>query len=256
MPTPFMHLEMAERIVADRLASAAVRRQVRDAFVAFYFGSVAPDFQTISMIPRAATHFYDLPPDEAEMAYPRMMAQYPQLAVSWRLPMAQAVFVAAYCAHLFMDLVWYREVLLPYFLRGDRWQGHWQRFLVHNTLLAYLDQQAASGLPAGAAGILARCEPLGWLPFAADDDLLRWRDFLVGQLRPGARPLTAEIYAERMSITPDRFLANMQDDEWMQEHLFDRIPMASILSVLDAALDQSGELIDGYLGRGGTAIDD
>jgi hypothetical protein len=242
-----MHLWIAERIRAgDRLADDLRPSLVKE-WPAFYLGSVAPDYQVLAAIPREKTHFYDLPPAPRIEAHEVMLATYPELALAAHLPPAQAVFISAYMAHLMLDLRWYREVLMPYFLQADQWQHHRQRFTIHNVLLTYLDQQALALLPADAGATLSAANPVQWLPFAADADLVRWRDLIAGQLQPGAASQTVEIYARRLSMPPAEFAANLASPTWMEEQLFSRVPVAAVESLLDSAVDQSVALITGYL---------
>lgn len=242
-----MHLWMAERIRVRGCLPDELYQIVVQEWPAFYLGSVAPDYQVISAIPREDTHFYELPPAPESEAHEDMLAAHPELAVAAKLPPAQAVFVAAYMAHLMLDLRWYREVLAPYFLQGGHWHNYRQRFTIHNILLTYLDQKALAQLPAVAGATLAAAEPVQWLPFAADADLLRWRDLIAGQLQPGAASQTIKIYADRLAVSPDEFAANLADATWMEKQLFSRVPVATVEAMLDAAVDQSVALISAYL---------
>ena len=242
-----MHLQIAERIIDENLLDGRLRAQLQNNFPAFYLGNVAPDYQTIAAIPRENTHFYNLPPRAEERAYPTMLSNYREISDARSLPAAQAMFVAAYCAHLMLDLRWYREVLMPYFIEVKEWGDLRHRFLVHNTLLTYLDKMAVASLPSGAADILAAAEPDHWLPFALDSDLLRWREMLILQLAPGAPLRTVEIYAERLMMSPAEFSANLEEPVWMQEHLFRNVPVEKVLKMLTSAVSESAELIAEYL---------
>jgi hypothetical protein len=247
MPTPFMHLQMAERILASSKLGPEERVLILSENPAFYLGNVAPDFQTINDIPREETHFYKLPPAPNSKAYDLMMRQYPQLADIVAMSPAQAVFVAAYCVHLMLDLRWYNEVLIPYFLVNEGWSDHRQRFIVHNTLLTYLDMLAVESLPDSAAGTLIAAQPDHWLPFADDGDLIGWRDMLVAQLRPGAILRTIEIYAGRLSMSPEEFAANLEDPSWMEGHVFSKAPLEKVKGMLFSAVDDSVDIITNYL---------
>ncbi len=248
MPTPFMHLQIAERILAQDSLEEEIRQLVRSFLPAFYLGNVAPDYQTICNIPREKTHFYRLPPDPKNRGFPQMMATYPELSQPSTLGEEQAVFISAYCAHLMLDLRWYDEVLIPFFVEPVEWESNHQRFVVHNTLLTYLDKQAVSVLPEDTANTLAAAKPMEWLPFADDRDLASWRDLLVDQLQPGARLRTIEIYAERLYLTPEEFAANLEKSSWMDEYLFNRVPIQEVQQTLTSAVHESVELILNYFG--------
>ena len=243
-----MHLQVAERIRAHPDLCGNVARILDQTMPAFYLGNVAADFQTIADIPREATHFYRLPPAPETVAHTRMLEQYPQLAHAGALPLEQAVFIAAYRAHLLLDLLWYWKVLIPYFAEAPDWEAdHRQRFLVHNTLLTYLDKLALESLPPTAGDTLAAAQPHDWLPFAGDGDLIRWRDLLVEQLQPGATIQTITIYAARMHIEPAEFAANLADPQWMQQQVFDKAPIDEVQTIITSGMEQSVSLISNYL---------
>lgn len=243
-----MHLQVAERIRAHPTQQPNITQALDEAMPAFYLGNVAADFQTIADIPREATHFYHLPPARDTIAYERMLEENPQLADASALPLDQAVFVAAYRAHLLLDQLWYWDVLIPYFAKAPDWDAdHRQRFLVHNTLLTYLDKLAFESLPPDAGETLAAARPRRWLPFAGDGNLIRWRDLLVEQLQPGATIQTIAIYAERMRLKPAAFAANLADPEWMHEQVFSKAPIRDVQAVITRGMEQSVTLISDYL---------
>jgi len=246
MPTPFMHLQVAERIRKDCGLSEDLRAEITSHLPAFYLGNVAPDVQTISGAPRAETHFYNLPPHADHKAHVEMMACHPELAQASRMTPERAIFIAAYGAHLMLDLRWYREVLIPFFVAPTEWGDLRQRFLAHNILLTFLDQLAVDSLPDSARETLAASNPDHWLPFIKDEDLLRWRDGLVAQLPPGGSLLTVEIYAGRLSMSPDEFAAHLQEPAWMEEQVFGKVPIDFIEKMMSSAVGESIELIMEY----------
>jgi hypothetical protein len=227
-----------------------VARLLDQAWPAFYLGNVAADFQTISDIPREVTHFYRLPPQPGVQAHDVMLQEYPQLADAAALPPQQAVFIAGYRGHLLLDLRWYWDVLMPYFIEADAWPAdHRHRFLVHNTLLTYLDKVAFASLPPTAGETLAAARPCKWLPFAGDGDLIRWRDLLAEQLQPDTTLATVTIYAERMKMTPEAFAANLENPQWMQEHVFHKVPLPQVEATITRGMEQSVTLLNEYLHR-------
>ncbi len=248
MPTPFMHLRIAERLRAHEALPEEVARTIDGCWPAFYLGNVAADFQTICDIPREEAHFYQLPPAEGVEAHKVMLERYPQLAHPEAMRPGHAVFIAGYRAHLLLDLRWYWDVLMPYFVEAKGWSAdHRQRFLVHNTLLTYLDGEARASLPEDAGETLAAAEPKHWLPFASDGDLIRWRDMLVRQLQPGATRETVAIYAERMNMRPDEFAARLADPAWMEAQVFRKVPLEAVEAVLEEGLVESVGLVTDYL---------
>ena len=248
MPTPFMHLQMAEWIRRDERLHGRARTLIEQEWPAFYLGNIAPDVNAIhSDISRKATHFYNIPPSPEEWGYPDMFTAYPHLAASQELSPAQAVFVAAYSIHLMLDVRWFREVLVPYFFEQGEWQDNKERFLVHNTLLTHLDGLAFATLPQEAGEILAAATPQHWLPFAPDEALICWQETVAPQLFPGATTRTIEIYSGRMKMTPAEFSAHLEDPAWMNTNLFQRVPVPQVQAMLHDALGQSIEVITTYL---------
>lgn len=251
MPTPFMHLHMAEQ-----LRSAAEERFGRDGrlplllaqqWPAFYLGSVAADCQDLAGIPRTATHFYNIPPDPDNQAYPRMLAAYPELANPAQMSPDQAVFVAAYSIHLMVDLVWFREILLPFFVDRPDWRdGYERRHLVHNIVLTYLDHQAYEALPETAVTTLAAAQPAHWLPFVGDEALVAWRDRLTAQLAPEGALETIGVYAHRLRMSPAEFAASLHDPAWMAEQVFTVVPIAEVQARLDTAVLSGLDIMTRY----------
>lgn len=259
MPTPFMHLHIAEqirrkaaanghgRLDSGRLDSGRLAATLTAEWPAFYLGSVAPDINAISDLPRPTTHFYDLPPLPPADAYQQLWTQFPQLAHPRQMAAGQRVFVAAYCAHLLYDLIWLRQIAWPYFFYAEHLGPPKQRRLIHFILLTYLDSLARAELPDTAVTTLAHAQPDHWLPFATDALLIQWRELLTGQLTPGAPSQTVAIYAGRLGLSPAEFAAALHDPAWMDEHLFGKLPMAEIQAILQTAVPQSIALIDDYL---------
>lgn len=243
-----MHLQMAEQIrqEAARNGDGRLSALLAAEWPAFYLGSVAPDVNAISEIPRAATHFYDLPPLPENDAYPEMLAQYPQLLYGSHQSSGQPLFVAAYCAHLLLDIIWLRQIVVPIFFQGDHLGSPAQRRLMHFVLLTYLDTLALAALPDTAVTTLAQAHPINWLPFVPDTVLVEWRDLLVGQLQPGASVHTIDIYAGRLGLSPAEFSAALHDPAWMEEHVFGKLPVMEIQAILQTAVPQSVQLITDY----------
>lgn len=258
MPTPFMHLHIAEQILEMSPVKGNGRLQTVLAaeWPAFYLGSVAPDVNAISAIPRESTHFYDMPPGETEMAYPTMLAHYPQLADLAMMSLGQAICVAAYSAHLMLDLIWLREVIYPFFHLPKDLGDRRQRSLTHFILLTYLDTIALNALPETAVTTLAAAQSDHWLPFIDDEILLAWQEMLVAQLQPGAPVKTIEIYAGRLGMSPAEFTANLQDATWMQAQVFDKIPVDKVQQILRKAVPQSIKLVCDYLLLSPTTIEE
>ena len=245
-----MHLRVSEELnalAANRPdLDGRLRDVLRDQWPAFYLGSVAPDFQSLVGLPRAATHFYKMPPQTRDQSLRTMRAQYPELWPGRDQRPDQAVFVAAYLVHLQLDLNWHFDVVVPFFANTPLALDPYNGYLVHLILLTYLDHIAREALPASGAATLAAATPDHWLPFATDQHLAAWRDFLVQQLQPGAMTQTEQIYAERLRMTPEEFAAKLHDPDWMREELFSRVPVSSVQQQIQTAVPDCLDLIEAY----------
>jgi hypothetical protein len=154
------------------------------------------------------------------------LAAYPQLADGAALPPEQALFVAAYSVHLMVDLIWFRDVLIPYFVNAKQWASAFEeRRMVHQMVLTYLDKLAYDALPETAVTTLSSAVPNQWLPFVSDEALRQWQDLLVAQLEPTGELETINVYAGRLGMTPAAFAANLNSPAWMDEHVFRYIPI-------------------------------
>jgi hypothetical protein len=250
MPTPFMHLRVSEEMRALAASKpdldGRLRELLESEWPAFYLGSVAPDYQSIYGLPRADTHFYRMPPESRDQSLQAMHARYPRLWPGRDQRPDQAAFVAAYLVHLQLDLDWHYDVVEPLFAQTTLADDPHNAYLVHLILLTYLDHIARETLPEMAATTLAAAAPDHWLPFASDEQLAGWRDFLVRQLEPGAMSQTVQIYAGRLRMTPEEFAAKLHSPEWMREELFSRVPVPSIQQQMQTAVPRCLDLVEAY----------
>lgn len=247
MPTPFMHLQVAEQICAKaQVQNDRLHTLLKQQWPAFYFGSVAPDYQEVADVPRHQTHFYDLPPEPDNMGYNTMWHTYPQLTDLANLSPEQAMFVAGYSVHLLYDMIWLRDVVYPFFFQAKDMGDRQQRILIHFILLTYLDKLAFASLPQTAARTLAAAASEAWLPFADNTHLDQWRNLLLPQLQPGAVASTVAVYARRLNLTPAEFAANLENPDWMEAHVFGKLPVTEIQSILATAVPRSLDLLLDY----------
>ena len=248
MPTPFMHLHIAEQLCNHPRLQPGTGELFHTHLPALQLGSVVADFQAICDVKRVSTHFYEVPPTHNLTPYARMFEKFPTLAHTRQLGPDRAVLVAAYAAHLLFDIKWYNEVLEPFFFRPVKWTASRRnRFMVHNTLLSYLDREAYAALTMTTSASLGAGEPAGWLPFADPTHAKRWQALLVEQLEPGAAIQTVEIYAKRLKIPPQQFADQLNDPQWMSDNVFRRAPLDAVRQTLSSAVDESLELVTEYL---------
>jgi hypothetical protein len=248
LPTPIEHLNVAEQLLSPLTLPETIRSQLDQNEAvrgAFFFGHIAPDVQVISRQPRKATHFFTIPPTNRRPAHAQMLAAYPQLAQPCALPAVQAAFVVGYISHLLLDECWVREVFHPVFGPEQTWGGWRERLLLHNVLRAWLDRRDLARLRNGIGGLLRQARPNGWLPFATDADLCRWRDLVADQFVPGANIRTVQVFADRARISSAEFLSLLETGA-MEERIFRRISLAELDRFHDRALNRTRDLIVHY----------
>ena len=256
MPTPVMHLALAEEILHGDALAPAIRRLLGQQRGPFLLGNTAPDVQTVSGQTRYETHFYAITrtsaPSQREKgnrpAYETLFAAHPLLANAELLPPPQAAFIAGYIAHLLLDELWLDEIFLPYFRQG--WSTWRERAFLHNVLRTWMDRQDLRRIDGRVIEALPRAQPQGWLPFVNDEDLQAWRDWLVGQLGPGQHIQTAEVFARRMGISATEMEAVTQSPQQMEERVFSRVDRDTLCSFRDRGCARSVALIAKYLFQG------
>ena len=248
MPTPFMHLDYAERIVRNRSIPNSTVELLKANWPAFYLGSIAADYQSICDVPREVTHFYPVPLLPEHDALATLFEKNRALSDVEQLSAETMTFIAAYLAHLHFDLVWYRQIMLPFFAFNPLFEGveRRERFTVHNILLTYLDRQALSALPDSAENSLAAATCPTKIDFINPEQLDRFRSQVAGQLLPGAPIITVQLYADRMGISASEFGQHLADSSWMQTEVFDRIPLNQVLDIFEQTISECVEIIVNY----------
>lgn len=243
MPTPFYHLSL----IGDLRQTPGFPQLLLDEWPAFCFGNIAPDAQTLTGQPRIATHFFDVPMRDLTPAWREMFRQHPHLARPAQLPPAQAAFLAGYLCHLILDQLWIARIFEPIFGPDAGWETFPRRLFLHNTLRIHLDRLDVPQLRAGMGETLKQAAPSGWLPFLADDDLRRWRDFVADQLIGGAISQTVEVFAARMGLAPTDFESLLQSPTAMQAQIFDRLPLDGLAAFRGEGLAASRDVLAEYL---------
>ena len=245
VPTPVMHLALAEEILRGDALPPAIRRLLIRQRGPFLLGHTVPDVQTVSGQSRDETHFYSIPPTTGRPAYEALFAAHPRLARAEALPPAQAAFVAGYIAHLLLDELWLYDIFQRYFLPD--WGPLGERLFLHNVLRTWMDSRDQQRLNGSVAVALRWTEPRDWLPFVSDEHLQAWRDWLVEQLDPAHPVQTAEVFARRMGVSVAEVEAVLRSPQQMEERVFSHIPRAALRSFHEKGYARSGELIGRYL---------
>jgi hypothetical protein len=251
VPTPFQHLAYAELVYRHPGLPATIRRLLHDAWCAYLLGSTAGDVQTITNQPRVETHFYHLSDIGIRSPVKTLLTAHPHLACPEDLDPEHAAFLTGYLVHLVWDEVWARDLFLPLYQDSPQWQERKSRFLHHNALRVLLDRVAYASLDRRTfvSACLRTVVPGQWLPFAGDQALLAWRDWLAGQLADPTTVQTAAIFAERMRVPVQAVEAVVQE---MVSGTYREVPdwAAAVERYEACALQESIEVVLRYWGIG------
>ncbi len=214
---------------------------------AFLFGNTAPDFGTVTGYPRAKSHFFDMPMLDRRPAHLRLLERHPSLCQPAALAEDHAAFLAGYLAHLWLDQAWIVTFFEPIFGPDVRRGSFHQRLVDHNLLRAHLDLTYRGMLGDDIGDLIRHAQPQGWLTFAKDSDLAKWRDHLEIQLKPGGSSQTVRIFARRLGIPQRKFAARLASREEMEKAVFRFLPPDLLASFWERSLLLSIGLVAAYL---------
>ncbi len=220
MPTPFTHLEVAQRLLKDESIPQNIRALLNAERGAFLLGSIAADARVGSGAPRSITHFYDYRDGISEHPWRLMIQQNPELLHPH--DDAHRAFIAGYVAHLTVDEIWSLEMVGPHFVQRE-WGERETRFYMLHIILIHMDERDLTLLEAWQPESLIRAKPHNWLRFASDDDLRQWQTLIYDQIKPGGISRTLEIFGGRIGKKPAEIRAFLDDTFLMQSTLWDHI---------------------------------
>jgi hypothetical protein len=244
MPTPFSHLAFAQRLQGDSGIAPSLRVLIEADWASFLLGSIAADAQMLAGLKREETHFYTYDRPMEDHPWWVMIKQNPSLAeVS---DQAQRAFVTGYVGHLSMDEIWSLDMLRPHFAERE-WAARGQRFLMLHVLLIYMDERDLTLLPNAMAGDLCAANPHNWLPFLADETLIKWRDYIYSQIKPGGMSETLDIFGQRVNKTPEEFRAILDSASVMQRDLWTHISPALLGEIEEKMYAHAHEQMVEYL---------
>ncbi|MBZ0278717.1 MAG: hypothetical protein K8I60_21395 [Anaerolineae bacterium] len=221
MPTPFTHLQTAQRLLVDDLTPENWRDLLATERSAFLLGNIAADATSNGALTREDTHFYTYTRPMMRPPWREMMGVHPTLQTP--TTPAQRVFLAGYIAHLSVDEYWTMHMLAPHFALREWGESRSFRFMMLSVLLIYMDERDRALLQSWQPETLAGAHPDGWLPFIPDAALNDWRDFIYQQIKPGGTSHTLEVFGGRMNRTPAFLRAILDDPQQMQHGLWDNI---------------------------------
>ena len=222
MPTPFLHLTFATELMAHPDLPKPVNERLLLATGAFLLGNTAADIQTLTHESRFSTHFYQIRGQQLQWGWALMLEQYSHLANPHLLSPSQAAFTSGYLVHLLWDEIWSRSIYTPFRKAHTELQRH--RHMI--------DQLA--GVKLG-----------DWLPFAGEDVLRQWRDWLVEQLLDNGESHTVQVFAGRMGVTTAKFTQLINE---LERNQGGEIPglASGLITTKNRALTESQHLLSQY----------
>lgn len=228
MPTPFTHLETAQRLLDDDQLPNALRAALLNEKPAFLLGNIAADARINGDMNREDTHFYAYDKGITDHPWRVMVQQNPGLLFPTNA--AQRAFVAGYVAHLSIDEIWSLKMLGPHFA-GREWGTRSFRFLMLHILLIYMDERDYHLLQHWQSESLSQAEPARWLMFMNDSVLTGWRDIIGNQLKPKGNSQTLEVLGQRINMSPAELQAILTSSNKMQSDLWDNISREVLATV-------------------------
>lgn len=220
MPTPFTHLEIAQRLLTDEQLSHGMRDFLHGERPAFLLGNIAADARVGNGAPREHTHFYQYGQNIEGRVWRAMIDDHPDL-MHPHSP-AHRAFVAGYVAHLTVDETWSLYMVYPHFVQRE-WADRARRFFMLHIILIYMDERDLSRLEAWQPDSLCAAEPHNWLAFIPDDDLRRWQSTIYDQIKPDGDVQTLDIFGSRIGTSPQAFRDILDSPVRIQTDLWDHI---------------------------------
>jgi hypothetical protein len=240
MPTPFTHLNAAQRFLADTSVPQSLRVFLETYLGAFLMGNFSPDAHHVTQgqLKREDTHFFEYREKVDPPAIQALLKTYPTLNASLTHTPEQAAFVAGYIAHLIVDQIWCEAMLFPHFYVA-RWRDLEHSKIALHCIITSMDMRDYEKLNGHHYRALKSAHPQNWLPFLSDIALQTWSDMVTEQFNPnGGKSKTLEILGKRIKMTAEEFQALMVSEERLQTELWDYIPK-TVLAHTEEAMYQA-----------------
>ncbi|MDX2077277.1 MAG: zinc dependent phospholipase C family protein [bacterium] len=230
MPTPFTHLEIAQRLLKDEHIPYDQRAFLSAHSDAFLLGSIAADARVGSGMPREHTHFYHHRHPIIKSPWLVMVEENPDLLTPHSPD--QRAFVAGYVAHLSVDEHWAMHMLAPNFV-GKEWRNRSPQFKFYmlHIILIVMDERDLSRLESWQYERLMAAKPNKWARFISDNDLSSWQHTIAKQLHPEGKSLTLDILGKRVIKTPEEMRELLDSEPRMHDSLWQYIPKSVLADV-------------------------
>ncbi len=248
MPTPFTHLEVAQRLLKDAHIPHAHRDFLMAHTGAFLLGSIAADARVGSGMPREHTHFYHHRMPILESPARVMLDRNPDL-LRPHSP-EQRAFVAGYVAHLSVDEYWAIHMLAPHFA-GKDWAGRPPQFKYYmlHIILIVMDERDYIRLEKWQYDQLASANPDHWVSFITDSDLISWQNLIAEQIHPQGKSKTLDVLGKRVIKTPEEMRLLLDSESKMQDSLWQYIPKSALTDVEAGMYDHARTMMLDYLNQ-------
>ncbi|MEQ8676727.1 MAG: zinc dependent phospholipase C family protein [Aggregatilineales bacterium] len=244
MPTPFTHLEIAQRLLRDEDIPEVYLRLLNAERPAFLLGNIAADARVGNGAPRETTHFYLYGQDIQGRVWRKMVAENPRLLTP-NSP-AHRAFIAGYVAHLTVDETWSIRMVMPHFVERE-WADRMQRFYMLHMILIAMDERDLPRIESWQPDTLNAATPENWLDFIPDDDLQAWKSLIYEQIKPDGIVKTLDIFGARVAKPPEELRALLDSDEAMQANLWDHISKPTLNAVEQACYNEAHDQLMVYL---------
>ena len=246
MPTPFTHLEIAQRLLKDGHIPPHQRDFLLVHSDAFLLGNIAADARVGAGMPREFTHFYQYGQHITQHPWRVMIERNPDLLTP-HSPSQQA-FVAGYVAHLSVDEHWSKNMVAPHFM-GKSWGRRTPQFKFYmlHIILIVMDERDLSLLESWQYDSLASAKPDKWVGFIADKDLCHWQGLIAKQIHPQGKSETLDILGKRVSKTPEEMRALLDSETRMYDSLWQYIPKTVLADVEKGMYDHARDQMMIYL---------
>lgn len=246
MPTPFTHLEIAQRLLKDGHIPHHQRDFLSAHVDAFLLGNIAADARVGVGMPREFTHFYQYGQHITTHPWRVMIEHYPDLLTP-HSP-AQRAFVAGYVAHLSVDEYWSKYMVAPHFV-AKSWDSHPPQFKFYmlHIILIVMDERDLALLETWLYDSLISAKPDRWIGFISDDDLCQWQHLIAKQIHPQGKSETLDILGKRIAKSPHEMRALLDSEKQMHDNLWQYIPKSLLADVEKGMYDHARDQMIIYL---------
>jgi hypothetical protein len=246
MPTPFMHMVAAQRLIEDPEFPEPQSAFIQHHWGAFLLGSISPDAHHRGKLSREDSHFFAYRAKVDPPAVQSMLKAHPALKNGAVSNLEQRAFVAGYLSHLEMDEVWCEDMLYPEFYGGE-WESRGTAFFMLHVLLSWMDARDYLHLHQTHHDALLSATADHWLEFFPDEAINAWRDAIASQIQPIGTSQTVEILGKRVSQGVEGVREILQSPERLEREMWVYITPAKMAAVEEKMYARMRQTVADYL---------